>query len=100
MKKPLNINNLINNKEYEKLSNEYNKLKTEFDKYKESTSGKLKDIELILTQNEKIKKENEEMKKKLYKININTNIYHTNNQIKYNKEAFISLLEKQKEFGF
>ena len=98
MKKPLNINNIINNKEYEKLRNEYNKLKLEFDKYKESTSDKLKEIESLLSQNEKIKKENEEMKKKLYKININTNTYHTNNQIKYNKEAYISLLEKQKEF--
>ena len=53
MKKPLNINNIINNKEYEKLRNEYNKLKIEFDKYKESTSDKLKEIESLLSQNEK-----------------------------------------------
>jgi hypothetical protein len=41
-----------------------------------------------------MKKENHDLKKKVYKTNINT----YTNQIKYNKDAYIALLEKQKDF--
>lgn len=77
MKKPININGLITSKEY-----------------RENTSDKKKDIELLISQNEKMKKENHDLKKKVYKTNINT----YTNQIKYNKDAYIALLEKQKDF--
>lgn len=80
MKKPININNIPNNKEYEKLRTENKKLKEEFDKYKES----------FISQNEKLKKENSELKQIIFhKTNINTN---------QNKDTYISLLEKQKDF--
>ena len=80
MRKPININNITNNKENEKLRTENKKLKEEFDKYKES----------LLSQNEKLKKENDDLKKLINKTNINT--YQ-------NKDAiYISLLEKQKDF--
>ena len=90
MKKPISINNIINNKEYEKLNKEFRKLREEFNKYKESTSDKLKEIEIL-------RKENDDLRKKFNKITINT--YQPNvNQMKYNLDNYISLLEKQKEF--
>ena len=82
MRKPININNIGNNKEYEKLRTENKKLKEEFDKYKES----------LLSQNEKLKKENSDLKQiLLHKTNTNLNAYQ-------NKDTYISLLEKQKDF--
>ena len=82
MRKPININNIGNNKEYEKLRIENKKLKEEFDKYKES----------LLSQNEKLKKENSDLKQiLLHKTNTNLNAYQ-------NKDTYISLLEKQKDF--
>ena len=90
MKKPISINNIINNKEYEKLNKEFKKLRDEFNKYKESTTDKLKEIEIL-------RRENDDLKKKFNKINFNT--YQANvNKIKYNMDNYISLLEKQKEF--
>ena len=56
MKKPISINNIINNKEYEKLNKEFKKLRDEFNKYKESTTDKLKEIEILRRENDDLKK--------------------------------------------
>ncbi len=92
------------NKEYEKLKQENKKIKEEYEKYKELTNEKLKDLEILIAQNEKIKKENEELKKKLSKngtnVNQNTSL-KSSDKLKIdlrNKEATISLINKQKDF--
>ena len=93
------------NKELEKLKQENKKIKEEYEKYKESTIEKLKELENLTSQNEKLKKENEELKKKLTKNggtvttqnSSSKNVDKLKNDLR-NKEATISLINKQKDF--
>ena len=92
------------NKELEKLKQENKKLKEEYEKFKESTTEKMKDLDNLTSQNEKLKKENEELKKKLSKNSTGSSqnsssktLDKLKNDLR-NKEATISLINKQKDF--